>query len=85
VLEEAKTEKKTNVSTGRMAQHYRCRLCLCEFPASTVEVDHITPVVGAGGFTTWDDYIENMFCDKDNLQVVCKPCHKIKSKQERGG
>jgi len=83
VLEEAKTEKKTNTATGRLAQHYRCQICQIDFPATGIEVDHITPVVGAGGFTTWDDYIEQMFCDKENLQVVCKPCHKVKTKGER--
>jgi hypothetical protein len=84
VLEEAKTEKKTNSASGRIAQHYRCKICTGEYPATQVEVDHMVPVVDATlGFTTWDSYIENMFCDKENLQVVCKPCHKIKTKGER--
>lgn len=83
VLEEAKTEKKINVQTGRMAQHYRCAICGGEGVATNTEVDHISPVVDKTGFTTWDSYIENMFCDKENLQVVCRACHQIKSKEER--
>lgn len=82
-LNEAKTEKKINVLTGRMAQHYLCAACLVDFPSTNVQVDHIKPVVGPGGFTTWDSYITNMFCDKDNLQVLCKECHQLKSKNER--
>jgi len=47
-------------------------------------VDHIKPVVDpAVGFTTWDDYIERMFCEADNLQVLCKACHDAKSEEEK--
>jgi len=66
-----------------MAQHYQCRACGLDWPATGVQVDHITPVVSADGFTTWDDYIANMFCEKDNLQVLCLACHKAKSQSER--
>jgi 5-methylcytosine-specific restriction endonuclease McrA len=82
-LNEAKTEKKINVKTGRLAQHYRCASCLEEFTASNIQVDHIIPVASIDGFSTWDSFIENLFCEKDNLQVLCVPCHAIKTKEER--
>lgn len=82
-LNEAKTVKKVNVKTGRIAQHFKCAKCLLDFPQKDVQVDHIKPVVGPKGFTTWDAYIENMFCSKDNLQVLCRDDHDIKTKQER--
>lgn len=47
-------------------------------------MDHIIPVVGADGFTTWDDYIERMFVDREGFQVLCKACHKIKTDEEKG-
>ena len=83
-LEEAKTEKKINKATGRMAQHYLCATCCDEFSSTNVQVGHIEPVVGDAGFTTWDDYIQQMFCDKENLQVLCKACHALKTKLEKG-
>lgn len=47
-------------------------------------VDHIAPIIDpAVGFTTWDDCIERMFCEKDNLQVLCKDCHDKKSQEEK--
>lgn len=67
-----------------MAEHYKCAICTNEYPASEIQVDHILPVITSAGFTTWDDYIERMFCDKENLQVVCIPCHKIKTDKEKG-
>jgi hypothetical protein len=63
-----------------------------EVPASVVVkskrtrnvfVDHIAPVVGGTGFTSWDDFIEGLYCEVDNLQVLCKSCHDAKSKTER--
>ena len=83
-LNDAKTTKHINPKTKRLAQHYRCAACLKEFTATAVEVDHIRPVVNpAKGFTSWDDFIDGLFCDKSNLQVLCKPCHVKKSKEER--
>lgn len=49
-----------------------------------VFVDHIDPVVDpAVGFTTWDEYVERMFCEADNLQVLCMSCHDVKTQKER--
>ena len=72
---------------------YRCAGCHNEAPTTIVEngsrvrnnfVDHIKPTVDpAIGFTTWDDVIEGLFCEADNLQVLCKQCHDTKSEEER--
>ena len=83
-LNASKTEKKTNTKTGRLAQHYRCSVCQGEFTQKDVEVDHILPVVDPlRGFVTWDIFIDRLFCEADNLQVLCKSCHLIKSNQEK--
>lgn len=44
-------------------------------------VDHIKPV---GKFKDWNTYIENLFCEEENLQLLCKECHDKKTKKERG-
>ena len=83
-LNEALVGKKINESTGRLANHYLCNKCKQEFPAKQVQVDHKKPVVDPKvGFTTWDDFINRLFCDKKNLQVLCLDCHKLKTKKER--
>lgn len=82
-LNAAKTEKKVNTKTNRIAQHFKCAECQNDFPAKEVQVDHIKPVVGKEGFTTWDSYIESLFCGGENLQVLCVACHGIKTKIER--
>jgi len=84
VLKEAATEKKINWKTGRLAQHYKCASCNKEFPLKEVQLDHIEPVINPiTGFISWDAVITRMFCEKDGFQVVCIPCHKVKTDQEK--
>lgn len=84
VLKEAKTEKKVNKKTKRLAQHFLCAACQKEFTATNVQVDHIEPIIPPHtGFTTWDDFIKRLYCEKSNLQVLCKGCHLIKTKKEK--
>lgn len=83
-LKDAYVDKRTNIDTGRIAMHYRCAGCLSVSPASKVQVDHISPVIDpVVGFTTWDDVINRMFCEKDNLQVLCTECHNKKTALEK--
>ena len=83
-LKKAKTTKKINPKSGRLAQHFKCKKCKGDFPAKQVVVDHIKPVVEIGvGFVNFDIYAERMYCSLSNLQVLCKGCHDIKSKDEK--
>lgn len=84
-LRAAKTIKKINKLTGRLAQHYRCAKCKKEFSAKGVVVDHINPVVDTNqGFVDWNTFIERMFCPIENLQVLCVDCHNVKTAKEKG-
>jgi len=83
-LNAAKTEKKINKATGRLAQHYLCAMCEQQYTQKDVQVDHIKPVVDPKkGFVSWDTYIDRMFCEGKNLQVLCKVCHVEKTKLEK--
>lgn len=83
-LREAFVGVKTNVKTNRQSKHYKCNCCYGEFPSSEVQVDHIQPVIDPfKGFITWDEVIKRMFCGVDGFQVLCKPCHTIKSNAEK--
>lgn len=82
-LNESKTQKRINPKTKRLAQFYLCATCAEEFPRTGVEVDHCEAVVGPEGFTTYDQYIANLYCEKDNFQILCLACHKLKTLEER--
>ncbi len=72
---------------------YRCACCGEEIPSTVVVnrkrvknaiVDHINPIVPPEtGFTTWDECIERMFCEEDNLQLICLACHNVKCLEEK--
>lgn len=62
---------------------YSCATCLRSFMLKEVVVDHIIPCgtfLGPEHFVT---FVPNLFCKRDNLQILCKPCHAIKTKAER--
>lgn len=85
-----KCTKRAHVARGL----YKCDGCGDEVPPTTtcpekrvrvknIFVDHIVPIVDpAVGFVSWDMIIERMFCDSDNLQLLCLKCHKTKSQEE---
>lgn len=83
-LKEAFVGRKTNKKTGKLAMHYKCAKCKKHFVAADVQVDHVLPVVDPKvGFVSWDDFINRIFCEIENLQVLCKPCHKVKTDEEK--
>jgi hypothetical protein len=46
------------------------------------QMDHINPVMELDGFTTWDDYLQSLFCEPEGYQCLCKPHHLEKSTKE---
>jgi len=71
-----------NTATGRKCKLYQCAACGQLFPQKEVAVDHITPIVPTTGFDSWDAVINRLYCELPNFQVLCKPCHSVKSKAE---
>jgi len=59
---------------------YTCGECKSTCKRKEIEVDHIIPV---GKFITFDLYIERLFCDTKGLRVLCKECHKAKTKIDK--
>jgi len=77
--------KKLDKSTGKPALVWAlpCDQCGHVFPQGNVEVDHI---IRAGSFRDWEDcehwLMSLMQISFADLQLLCKPCHKIKSYAE---
>ena len=63
---------------------YICNHCGLCFKREEVQVDHKEPVIPLDReIRDWNEYIERLFCSPNNLQVLCKPCHQIKSNGEK--
>ena len=83
-LNAAYVDRRTNAKSGRPAKHYLCAQCQGCFPAAEVQVDHIEAIIDPlVGFVSWDEVVNRMFCEKENLQVLCTPCHKVKTAAEK--
>jgi len=84
VLKNNCSGRKINVKSGKLALHYKCAECGGDFTSTDVQIDHIKPVVDpVKGFVNWDTFIERLFCEEKNLQVLCKKCHAVKTKEEK--
>mgnify|MGYP003642493584 FL=1 len=83
-LKKAFTKRQINSKTGKLAMHFKCASCLSSFVSGDVQVDHKSPAVDpAVGFVSWDVYVDRLYCEVNNLQVLCKPCHAEKTAAEK--
>lgn len=70
----------------RGGKQYTCVECLKTFGQGGVQVDHIEPVIPVkkkARDMSWNEIISRLFCDIENLQVLCRRCHQIKTMLER--
>ena len=84
-IAQAKTKAKRTYKgpLKRQKFEYQCAECLQWFPDKKINVDHIIP---AGSLKCADDlpgFVERLFCEVDNLQVLCSNCHDKKTKIEK--
>lgn len=67
----------------RQKFEYQCAECSNWFPDKKINVDHIKPAGSLRSSSDLGEFIERLFCEIDNLQVLCQGCHDIKTKQEK--
>ena len=100
VLQAARVElppalKKDGTPGKRPQVRYKCAICGELWSQKNVNVDHIYTVVPlwkAEVEMTYDEVVRGVFCDKNNLQVLCSiamkrndgksSCHKKKTDEE---
>jgi len=72
--------KRKYVGTNtRQKYEYQCNHCKNWFKATEIAVDHIVPVGSLTCAADLPSFIEGLFCEVDNFQVLCKTCHDAKS------
>lgn len=67
----------------RTKWEYNCSMCDGWFKTKDVEVDHIKPAGSLKDYSDLPAFVERLFCEKSNLRVLCKPCHKQVTQAER--
>ena len=85
VIQNFKKKGRRSVTGKRHKYEYKCAECGKWFKDKEISVDHRIP---AGSLKTYDDlpgFVERLFCEEDNLQILCKDkCHQAKTNKERG-
>ena len=61
----------------RTRWEYYCSSCEKWFLGSEVEIDHIKE---CGDMTDMNQFIGTLFCEADELRVLCKGCHRVRHK-----
>jgi 5-methylcytosine-specific restriction endonuclease McrA len=70
-------------SKDRSYLKYRCVDCANIFRSSEIKRDHIEPIISIYDAENGiEDILERAFCGIENLQLLCKGCHDIKSRLE---
>ena len=81
-VKEAARRPKDKAKPGRHRFEYECVDCNDWFPDKEVILDHIIPCGSLNDFDDLPGFVERLFCEPDNLQVMCVPCHHVKTKAE---
>jgi len=58
---------------------YQCNICKNWYKGTQIMVDHIIPVGSLTKSYDLPHFVESLFCEIGNLQVLCKGCHDKKS------
>ena len=96
IKKDGTVQKRTCTKTGEKvdvySHSYTCEYCNTSgILKKNAKVDHVDPVVpyhlkqaeiGEGKDFTLGMYVDRLFCDEDGLQVLCKPCHDLKTSLE---
>ena len=75
----------SGVTNPRVKKVVQCNICTKWFPQSATETDHIKPCGTIRDWETAGTFLHNMFCDKDNLRILCQNCHATVTYSERMG
>lgn len=80
--------KKDGTPAAKDQITFICEICGEEKPQTERDIDHIQAIGEQPGWPpgtgrSWDSWLAALFCDLTNLRALCKPCHKLKTKEEK--
>jgi hypothetical protein len=73
--------RKNQSDNKRLKFEYQCATCKAWRPGKDVEVDHIVPCGSLKSFDDLRGFTERLFCEADQLRVLCATCHALRKKE----
>jgi 5-methylcytosine-specific restriction endonuclease McrA len=67
----------------RQKYEYQCNTCKNWFIEKKINVDHICPAGSLNSAQDLPGFVDRLFCEVSNLQVLCEKCHDKKTKADK--
>ena len=83
VKQKVKNANRIAIIGKRHKWIYTCAQCDHEFMDKEIQVDHITPAGSLNDFDDLPGFVKRLYCEPEDMQILCKPCHAIKTAAER--
>lgn len=74
-----------DINRKRVKKWSFCNECGVIHPSYTMAVDHIVPVIPVDSSfeeMSLDTVVDRLWCEENNLQLLCELCHDIKTRAE---
>jgi len=89
-MQESRREVPRYLKDGSRAKkdwvQRQCEVCSSWVGSTKISIDHKNPVVSVqDGFNDWNEFVDRLWCPKENLQRICDECHNTKTQAERIG
>jgi 5-methylcytosine-specific restriction endonuclease McrA len=78
-----KAKRAYKGTNKRQKFEYQCANCKSWFPEKQINVDHIKPAGSLNCAQDLPGFVDRLFCEQENLQVLCSECHNEKTKLEK--
>ena len=62
---------------------FQCAICKTWLLGKETQLDHLTPCGSLKDYADLPGFVERLFCEKNGLRVLCKPCHKQVTKNQK--
>jgi 5-methylcytosine-specific restriction endonuclease McrA len=76
-------KRKYKGPNKRQKWEYLCNVCNKYYPNTEINVDHIIPAGTLRNAQDLPGFVERLFCEINNLQVLCNVCHNKKTQDEK--
>ncbi len=79
----AANKRKYTGINKRQKFEYQCFECKNWFAEKQIAVDHIIPAGSLNNANDLPGFVNRLFCEIDNLQILCDDCHLVKTAKDK--